>query len=67
MLRKIKIALWIILIGLTGLWILANMPLPDAMTGKAVRDLFIQYSGIIGIGVMSIAMVLALRPVWWVR
>ncbi len=64
MLRNIKIALWIILVGLTGLWVLAIMPFPDAMTGKAIRDLFIQYSGIIGIGVMSIAMVLALRPVW---
>lgn len=64
MLRNIKRLLWGFLIGLTVLCILANVPFPDSMTGKVVRQLFIQYSGVIGIGVMSVAMILALRPVW---
>lgn len=64
MLRNIKLSLWGLLVGLTGLWLLANTPFPDALTGLALRDLFLQYSGVIGIGVMSVAMVLALRPVW---
>jgi predicted ferric reductase len=64
MLRNIKRSLWGLLVGLTVLWILANVPFPDTMTGKVIRHLFIQYSGIIGIGAMSVAMILALRPVW---
>ncbi|WP_340155878.1 hypothetical protein, partial [uncultured Winogradskyella sp.] len=64
MLRNIKISLWIVLVGLTSLWVFANIPFLDTMSGKTIRGLFIQYSGVIGIGVMSIAMLLALRPVW---
>ncbi|SDS24370.1 Predicted ferric reductase [Polaribacter sp. KT25b] len=64
MLRNIKRLLWGLLVGVTVLWILANVPFPDTITSKIIRHLSIQYSGVIGIGVMSVAMILALRPVW---
>ena len=64
MLRNIKLSLWGFLIGLSGLWILANTTLPDTINFNAIRNLFLQYSGVISIGAMSVAMVLALRPVW---
>lgn len=62
--RNIKLSLWGILVGLTGLWMLANTGLPETLNFIVLRNLLVQYSGVIGIGVMSVAMVLALRPVW---
>jgi predicted ferric reductase len=64
MLRNIKITLWGLLVGLTGLWLLANLPFPDSLSVIAARNLFLQYSGIVGMGAMSLAMILAVRPVW---
>ena len=64
MLRNIKLSLWGVLLGLTGLWVMANTGLPQTLNFIAIRNLLVQYSGVIGIGVMSVAMVLALRPVW---
>ena len=64
MLSNIKRSLWGMLLGLTCLWALANTGLPETLNFVAVRNLLVQYSGVIGIGVMSVAMVLALRPVW---
>ena len=64
MLRNIKLSLWGVLVGLTGLWVLANAPFPDALAVIVIRNFLVQYSGVIGIGMMSVAMVLALRPVW---
>ena len=63
MLKNIKLSLWGIIIGLSGLWILSNLSLPETLNFKAIRDLLMQYSGVIAMGAMSIAMVLALRPV----
>ena len=64
MFRSIKLSLWGVLVGLTALWMLANTNLPETLNFIAIRNLLVQYSGVIGIGVMSVAMVLALRPVW---
>ncbi|WP_179316529.1 ferredoxin reductase family protein [Winogradskyella undariae] len=64
MLKNIKISLVSVLLVLTGLWIVANMPFSNMLSVWSVRDLCVQYSGVIGIGVMSVAMVLTLRPVW---
>ncbi|SMX50901.1 hypothetical protein [Maliponia aquimaris] len=50
-----------VLLGLRLLWVAANLPLPDAFTVIALRDLVVQYSGVLAIGAMSIAMVLAVR------
>lgn len=62
MLRNIKLAFWGGLIALTALWLAANLPFSASADFIAIRDLFLQYSGVIAIGVMSIAMVLATRP-----
>jgi predicted ferric reductase len=62
--KNIKLGLWGILAGLTGFWMLANTNLPETLNFIAIRNLLVQYSGVIGIGVMSVAMLLALRLVW---
>ncbi|MEF3047825.1 ferredoxin reductase family protein [Pseudotabrizicola sp. L79] len=64
MLRNIKITLWGLMAALTALWLLANLPFPDDLTIITGRNLFLQYSGVIGMGAMSVAMILATRPVW---
>lgn len=64
MLRNIKSTLWGLLAGLTALWLWANLPFPDTLSVMSARALAVQYSGVIGIGVMSVAMILAVRPVW---
>jgi Predicted ferric reductase len=62
--KNIKISFWSILIGLTLLWALANTNLPDSLTFIAVRNLLVQYSGVLSIGAMSVAMILATRAKW---
>ncbi|WP_254899275.1 ferredoxin reductase family protein [Thalassococcus arenae] len=64
MLRNIRISLWGLIAGLTVLWLLANLPFPDDLTVITLRNLLVQYSGVIGISVMSVALILAVRPVW---
>ncbi len=60
----IKLALIAILLVLTALWLAADTLLPEPFTYFAFRSVFVQYSGVLAIGVMSIAMLLALRPKW---
>ena len=62
--KTIKITLWTILIVLSFLWGLAHTALPDNLNFIAVRNLLVQYSGVISIGVMSMAMILATRAKW---
>ncbi len=62
--RNIKLGLWGLLIGLSGLWLLADTFLPEPLAFFAIRQRMVQYSGVIGIGVMSVAMILATRPKW---
>ena len=64
MLRNIKIALWGLMAGLTALWLVANLPFPDDLNVMITRNLLLQLSGVIAIGAMSVAMILAIRPVW---
>ncbi|MGE3772439.1 MAG: ferric reductase-like transmembrane domain-containing protein [Gammaproteobacteria bacterium] len=62
--RHIELALWGLLVGLTGLWLAAD---PGAFAAKGLfglRQGFVQYSGVIAMGTMSVAMLLALRPRW---
>lgn len=59
--KTIRITLWAALLGLSLLWVAANLPLPDAATFIALRNLAVQFSGVLAIGAMSIAMVLAVR------
>ena len=46
------------------LWWLAATPLPQPLGYFALRAAFLQWSGIVAIGAMSLALLLALRPKW---
>lgn len=65
MLRNIKITLWGPMAGLTALWLLANLPFPDDLNILNSRNLLLQLSGVIAMGAMSVAMILAVRPIWF--
>lgn len=62
--KNIKIALWSIPTALTVLWFAASLPFPEITGFITVRNLLVQYLGIIAIGVMSVAMILATRAKW---
>ncbi len=62
--KRIKIAFWAVLLLLTALWLAADTLAPEPFSYFSFRTVFMQYSGVIGIGVMSLAMLLALRPKW---
>ena len=61
---RIKVSFLTILLLLTALWLAADTLLPEPFTYFSFRTVFMQYSGVIGIGLMSVAMLLALRPKW---
>ena len=60
--KKIALCFAALLAMLTGLWCLADNPMPAPLTYFSFRALYMQYSGIVAMGVMSVAMLLALRP-----
>ncbi|MDD2699831.1 MAG: ferric reductase-like transmembrane domain-containing protein [Sideroxydans sp.] len=62
--KRITVSLLAVLLLLTGLWLAADTLAPAPFTYFSFRAVFMQYSGVIGIGVMSVAMLLALRPKW---
>jgi len=50
-------------LGLTFLWLLADYAVLGTASGVlAWRSVFMQYSGVLGMGAMSVAMLLAVRP-----
>jgi predicted ferric reductase len=51
-----------LLLLITGLWLLADTFTPTPFHYFTFRSVFLQYSGIVAIAAMSIAMLLALRP-----
>src|ERR1700679_1541347 len=57
--KKVFVAL---LTGLTVLWLLADTFAPQPFGYFPLRRVLVQYTGVIAIGVMSFAMVLAARP-----
>lgn len=61
--KNIKLSFWGFLIALTALWLLADPMLSMPYQFLALRSSLINYTGIVGIGVMSVAMILATRPV----
>ncbi len=63
--KNIKRSFWGFLIVLTGLWFAADSPISTPFQFFALRSSLINYTGIIGIGVMSVAMILAIRPVFF--
>ena len=60
--KNIKITLWALLIGLTLLWALAETFLPKPLTYFSLRAVLVQYTGVIAMAAMSVAMMLAVRP-----
>ena len=62
--NRIKTALAIVLAALAGTWLLADTLLPQPLTYFSFRSVFVQFSGVLAIGAMSVAMVLALRLPW---
>ncbi|MBS0329455.1 MAG: ferric reductase-like transmembrane domain-containing protein, partial [Proteobacteria bacterium] len=62
--KNIKLGFWVLLLALTALWLLADTWVPDPFTYFSLRTVLMQYTGVIGIGVMSVAMLLATRPTW---
>ncbi len=62
--KKIKICLWVLPLVLTALWWFAEATDWATVTNFfGWRTLLMQYSGVLTIGVMSVAMLLAVRPV----
>lgn len=54
-----------LLLGLTALWGWADADALSTATGLfGWRSTMIQFTGVLGIGVMSVAMLLAVRPAW---
>lgn len=62
--KRLHLAFITTLLLPTALWLAANTLLPDPFTYFSFRPVFMQYSGVIAIAVMSVAMLLALRPKW---
>ena len=61
--KNIKLCFWGLLIVLTGLWLAADPVFSSPLSFSVWRLALINYSGIIAMGVMSVALLLALRPV----
>jgi len=57
--------LWWLLLGLTGLWLWVDTITTTPLAFMAMRNSLINYTGVLGIGMMSVGMVLAVRPVWF--
>ena len=62
--KHIKWGLWGFLAGTTALWLLADTFWPQPFTYFSFRNVFVQYSGVLAMGSMSLCMVLAVRPAW---
>lgn len=62
--KSIKVVFGLLFLVMTGLWLLADTLLPETLTYFAFRTPFVQYTGVIGMAMMSVAMILALRPTW---
>jgi predicted ferric reductase len=62
---RIRWVFWLYLLGLTGLWWWVDPTVWGGATFFRWRSALLQCSGVVAIGGMSLAMVLAVRPVWF--
>ena len=60
---RIKLAFWLLLAGLTALWLAADPAIPGTRPFSQLQNSYVNYTGIIAMGVMSVALLLALRSV----
>jgi predicted ferric reductase len=65
--RKIKWTLWAMLAVVTAAWLVSDNPFPQPPTFFRLRAVWIQYTGLIAIASMSVALVFANRPRWLER
>lgn len=61
--KRIELAFLLVIGFLTAFWLLADETLWTETDFFAIRGALIGFTGIVAIGAMSVAMVLALRPV----
>lgn len=62
--KPIKLSFWGLFLLLSGLWLLADTLAPQPFNYFALRTVVMQYSGVLAIGAMSVALLLATRPRW---
>ncbi len=62
--RHIRIAFWGGLVALLGLWLVADPPDWQPAGFMGLRNTMVQASGVLAMGCMSLAMILAVRPHW---
>ena len=60
--QKLAMVFWGICIAVTGLWLMADSPIPDPLNYFSLRRIYVQYTGIVSIIMFAIAVLLALRP-----
>jgi predicted ferric reductase len=65
--KRLTWVFWGFLLALSGLWLMADTLWPAQPGFFALRTVWVQYSGVLALGVMSLAMLLATRPVWLER
>lgn len=62
LMKQIALAFVAVILLLSGLWLLADTLWPEPFSYFAFRSVFVQYSGVLAMGLMSVAMILAARP-----
>lgn len=62
--RKIKMSLLLVIVVTTILWLMADSLWPQPFTYFSFRKVFIQYTGVLTMAFMGIAMLLSLRWRW---
>lgn len=62
--RTIKLSLIALFVLLSLVWLAADTLMPEPFNYFTFRHAFIQYSGVLCLGVMTAAMLLAVRPKW---
>lgn len=63
--KNIKIIFWVSLIGLTLLWLISDSLIFSPFDSELLTESLMQYTGIISLGAMSIAMILATKSTWF--
>lgn len=65
--KKIKLVFVGLFLLVTVVWLLADTLLPEPLNYFTFRGVFVQYSGVVAIAMMSVAMLLSVRPRWLER
>lgn len=65
--KAIKWSFGLLVLIFCAAYLLTDTLFPDPFTYFTFRDVFIQFSGILGFGMMSVAMLLSVRPRWLER